>query len=188
MIHHRLASLYHFSFRSTLASESENTRSRKLRQLSELHYTKATSFFISQNMFSHSIRTSLERAGVLEATPSAGKYKTLLQILDIILETREVVLKIVSRDKSEEHEEDEVTEERKMMETILQRLQFTLLSIMKLGANTKSKKKSDKKTEQGSKVVKELYGKTLQCNVKSETFFEDLEKLLKLVMNERNNL
>ena len=35
MIHHRLASLYHHSYRATLAQEA---RSRKLRQLAELHY------------------------------------------------------------------------------------------------------------------------------------------------------
>ena len=188
MIHHRLASLYHHSYRATIASDQDNARSKKLKQLSELHYGKATSLFIALDMNAQAIRTILERAGLLEASANAGKYKTLLQILDIILETKEVVHKIIERGPSDDNEE----EERKMLETIVQRLQFTLLSIVKSGTttnNVKSKKKGDKKSTSVENVaVKELYGKTLKFNVNGENFTEELHKLLEYVAGERVNL
>ena len=71
-------------------------------------------------MNAQAIRSILERVGLLEASANAGKYKTLLQILDIILETKDVVYKIIERGQSDYNEEVE----RKMLETIVQRLQF----------------------------------------------------------------
>ena len=98
MIHHRLASLYHHSYRATLQSSSDvavdnqlGNRNKKLKQLSELHYVKATTIFTNLCMFSQAIRAILERAGLMEAflassKTDSAKYKVLLQILDIILE------------------------------------------------------------------------------------------------------
>ena len=71
-------------------------------------------------MNAQAIRSILERVGLLEASANAGKYKTLLKILDIILETKDVVYKIIERGQSDYNEEVE----RKMLETIVQRLQF----------------------------------------------------------------
>ena len=71
-------------------------------------------------MNAQAIRSILERVGLLEASANAGKYKTLLQILDIILETKDVVYKIIERGQSDYNEEVE----RKMLETIVHRLQF----------------------------------------------------------------
>ena len=91
-------------------------------------------------MFAQAIRTVLERAGLLEvalasAKSEAGKCKILLQILDIILENEDVLGKMIARDEVEElDDKDEIVEEQKMTETILQRLQFTLLSLVKSGS------------------------------------------------------
>ena len=81
MIHHRLASLYHHSFRS--AHQITEVRLKKLKQLSELHYVKATNLFIILCMFAQAIRTIPDRAGMLEASLlssklDVGKYKILL--------------------------------------------------------------------------------------------------------------
>ena len=51
-----------------------------------------------------------------------------------------------------------------MTETILQRLQFTLLSLVKSGGVNKTKKKSDRKTPIEGATYKELYGETLKCS------------------------
>ena len=193
MIHHRLASLYHHSYRATLAQEA---RSRKLRQLAELHYVKAAALFSALAMFAQAIRTVLERAGLLEvalasAKSEAGKCKVLLQILDIILENEEVLGKMIARDEVEElDDKDEIIEEQKMTETILQRLQFTLLSLVKSGsgASSKNKKKGDKRVSDGGGLVKELYGSTLKCSASSENFVKELQELLTSVKKERANM
>ena len=193
MIHHRLASLYHHSYRATLAQEA---RSRKLRQLAELHYVKAAALFSALAMFAQAIRTVLERAGLLEvalasAKSEAGKSKVLLQILDIILENEEVLGKMIARDEVEElDDKDEIIEEQKMTETILQRLQFTLLSLVKSGsgASSKNKKKGDKRVSDGGGIVKELYGLTLKCSASSENFVKELQQLLTSVKKERANM
>ena len=192
MIHHRLASLYHHSYRATLAQEA---RSRKLRQLAELHYVKAAALFSALAMFAQAIRTVLERAGLLEvalasAKSEAGKSKVLLQILDIILENEEVLGKMIARDEVEElDDKDEIIEEQKMTETILQRLQFTLLSLVKSGSGvSKNKKKGDKRVSDGGGLVKELYGSTLKCSASSENFVKELQQLLTSVKKERANM
>ena len=191
MIHHRLASLYHHSFRS--AQQITEVRLKKLKQLSELHYVKATNLFIILCMFAQAIRTILERAGLLEASlvsskSDVGKYKILLQILDIILETEAVVNKIVNKD-GDDFDQEELDEEKKMTEIILQRLQFTLLSMVKCGnMSSKSKKKGDKKSSGENNVVKDVYGSTLKCSVNSENFVKELHKLLLLVSSERVNM
>ena len=146
-------------------------------------------------MFAQAIRTVLERAGLLEvalasAKSEAGKCKILLQILDIILENEEVLGKMIARDEVEElDDKDEIVEEQKMTETILQRLQFTLLSLVKSGSGvSKNKKKGDKRVSDGGGLVKELYGSTLKCSASSENFVKELQQLLTSVKKERANM
>ena len=188
MVHHRLASLYHHSYRATL--QEAESRSKKLRQLSELHYVKATQLFVSLSMIAQAIRTVLERAGLLEASLSQsksdiGKSKVLLQILDIILENESILAKMIERDEVYEDQE-ESKEEKKMTETILQRLQFTLLSLVKSGGvNKNNKKKGDRKTPIEGATYKELYGETLKCSSSSPDFTSNLHTLLMLVKAER---
>ena len=190
MVHHRLASLYHHSYRATL--QEAEARGKKLRQLSELHYVKATQLFVSLSMIAQAIRTVLERAGLLEASLSQskseiGKCKVLLQILDIILENESILAKMIERDEADE-DQDESKEEKKMTETILQRLQFTLLSLVKSGGVNKNKKKGDRKTPVEGVTYKELYGETLKCSSSSPDFTSNLHTLLVLVKAERGKL
>ena len=80
------------------------------------------------------LRTVLERAGLVEAQLLAVKgegarYKLLLQVLDIVLETGVVVARLVEKEEEEVVDKDEWKEERKML---VQRIQSILLSMVKL--------------------------------------------------------
>ena len=118
--------------------------------MSELHYVKASQLFLVVDRPAEFLRTVLDRAGLVEAQLPAVKgegarYKLLLQVLDIVLETGVVVARLVETEEVVDKEEWE--EERKMLETLVQRIQFILLSMVKLGnVGGKSKKtKPDKK-------------------------------------------
>jgi len=185
VIHHRLASLYHHSYRC-YAQEDTSNRKRKLKQLSELHYVKASQLFLLVDRPAEFIRTVLERAGLVEAQLPAMKgevarYKLLLQVLDIVLETGVVVAKLMEKEDEEMIDKEEWEEEKKMLETVVQRIQFILLSMVKLGnAAGKSKKtKPDKRTGVvASGSVKESYAAALKCSGKSPTLAKDLNSLI----------
>jgi len=202
MIHHRLASLYHHSYRATLQSSSDvvvdnqlGNRNKKLKQLSELHYVKATTIFTNLCMFSQAIRAILERAGLMEAflassKTDSAKYKVLLLILDIILEAENVIKKIVGREDDDEVNKEELDQEKKMMETVLQRLQFTLLSMIKASSgsnNAKNKRKSEKKTSDNT-IVKDAYAATLKYSSENSNFSRDLLELIEIILKDRSNM
>ena len=90
--------------------------------------------------------------------------------------------------KEADEDQDESKEEKKMTETILQRLQFTLLSLVKSGGVNKNKKKGDRKTPVEGVTYKELYGETLKCSSSSPDFTSNLHTLLVLVKAERGKL
>ena len=66
VIHHRLASLYHHSY-WCFGQEVNCNRKRKLKQLSELHFVKASQLFLLVDIPSEFIRTIMERAGLVGA-------------------------------------------------------------------------------------------------------------------------
>merc|ERR1711915_1040663 len=198
MIHHRLASLYHHSYRATLQTDVDTqpgSRNKKLKQLSELHYVKATTIFTNLSMYSQAIRALLERAGLMEAflassKTDSSKYKVLLQILDIILEAENVIKRIVGREDDDEVNKEELDQEKKMMETVLQRLQFTLLSMIKVSSGTnyvKNKRKSEKKPSDNA-VVKDAYATTLRYSSESKIFAKDLLQLFAHILKDRSSM
>ena len=126
-----------YSFYRCYATDDNNNSKRKLKQLSELHYVKASQLFLVVDRPAEFLRTVLERAGLVEAQLPAVKgegarYKLLLQVLDIVLETGVVVARLVEKEEEEVVDKEEWEEERKMLETIVQRIQFILLSMVKL--------------------------------------------------------
>ena len=137
VIHHRLASLYHHSYRQLL-EENINTRDRNNKmKLADLQYVKATNIFLGLDRISQTIRTVLERAGLLEASlttlkTEVGRYKAHLQVLDIIMETKPLLGKIINREEKL-LDTGEMEEEEKMVGTILSRLQATLLALIRTG-------------------------------------------------------
>ena len=85
---------------------------------------------IHHRLASQFLRTVLERAGLVEAHLPAVKkgdgarYKLLLQVLDIVLETGVVVSKLVEKENEEVVDQDETEVETKKLETVVQRIQF----------------------------------------------------------------
>ena len=61
VIHHRLASLYHHSYQC-YATDDNSSRKKKLKQLSELHYVKASQLFLMVDRQAEFLRTVLEKA------------------------------------------------------------------------------------------------------------------------------
>jgi len=190
VIHHRLASLYHHSFRC-YESDDNSSRKKKLKQLSELHYSKASQLFLTVERPSDYLRTILERAGLVEAqlTGIKGeglKYKMLLQVLDVILETEIVITKLANQEYEEIDDNEDTEEIMKMVETVLQRIQFTLLSMIKLGnVSTKTRKSKTDKKVAAIESVKETYAAALKCSSKSPTLIADLQALLSKIVIER---
>jgi len=195
VIHHRLASLYHHSYRC-YATDDNSNRKKKLKQLSELHYLKASQLFLVVDRQAEFLRTVLERAGLVEAQLPAVKgdgarYKLLLQVLDIVLETGVVVSKLVEKENEEVVDKDEREEESKMLETVVQRIQFILLSMVKLGnvvGKNKKPKQPEKKSGGGgvaSGSVKESYAAALKCSGKSSTLARELNSLIVRLGGER---
>merc|ERR1712111_318622 len=113
-----------------------------------------------------------------------------LLILDIILESENVIKKIVGREDDDEVNKEELEQEKKMIETVLQRLQFTLLSMIKASSgsnNAKNKRKSEKKTSDNT-TVKDAYAATLKYSSEHSNFSRDLLELIEIILKDRSNM
>jgi hypothetical protein len=64
VIHQRLASLYHHAYRS-YDPKDVSARRKKLKQLSQLHYSKASALFLSLDRIADFLRSILESAGLM---------------------------------------------------------------------------------------------------------------------------
>ena len=177
-IHLRLASLYHHSYRS-YDIEDTSFRKKKLKQLSENHYCKAAPLYLQQERFVYYIRCVLEKGALLEAqldslTSTGAKQKQFFLILSCLLETRPALKQMSSGSDSDTQtvpssekvepsstkSEDELEEEIYVTNTLLQRVQATLLSLYKLLMG-----KTPKKGKEPSPLVnkfKELYAESLK--------------------------
>jgi len=192
VIHQRLASLYHHSFRSF--EQGDNSfRRKKLKQLSESHYSKAAPLFYQLERFGDFLRSQLEKCGLFEAqmdsqSTAGSKQKMYKLVLDTLLESipalermspaAEKNIKEIgneSTEKSAEEKEEEIF----LTRTLLQRVQSTLLSLYKI-ISAKPVKKG-KEADGAGKKIKSLYGESLKTNEK----VEDILALLKNIkMNE----
>merc|ERR1719347_1571994 len=194
VIHHRLASLYHHSYRC-YPCEDSSSRKVHLRQLSELHYSKASSLFLcTEGREADYLRTLIERAGLTEAAikgvkAEKSKLRLTLSVLDTLLEAGPTVAKMGENPISNNTENDktndndiEDSEEIKMIKTLVKRLQFTLLSLVKLnGGNKKGKNRK-------SEVAKELYAATLKSSLKPEILAKSASTMINRISSERSQL
>eukprot|EP00092_Neocalanus_flemingeri_P040206 GFUD01043793.1.p1 GENE.GFUD01043793.1~~GFUD01043793.1.p1 ORF type:complete len:663 (+),score=225.82 GFUD01043793.1:208-1989(+) len=193
VIHHRLASLYHHSYRC-YATDDNSGRKKKLKQLSELHYVKATQLFLVVDRSAEFLRTVLERAGLTEAQLPAVKgegarYKLLLQVLDTVLETGVMVAKMVEKEEEDIVDKEEWEEEKKMLETVVQRIQFILLSLVKLGnVSGKGKRSKPDKKGGGGATIKESYAAALKCSGKSCSLAKDVHQLISKLVCDRGGM
>jgi len=179
-IHHRLASLYHHSYRC-YGPEDPTPRKRSLRQLADLHYVKAANLFLTAERFGEHLRALLERAGLVEGALAAGRteaarVKVLLAVLEILVEARPAVAAIVEEpDAREEGEEEE-----KMLETLVQRLQFTLLSLMKVDQGRRGRSRKE--------GLKEHYAAALRCTGRREGMAREVQGLLERLASDKTNV
>ena len=107
----------------------------------------------------------------------------MTEVLDTILETSPVVERLAAKEEEgyqdQEENKQEVQEsqqeERKMLETVVMRLQATLLALVKLssvaGAGKGRGKGKDRRVGAGGGgggAARQLYSAALQCNTKTE--------------------
>ena len=193
-IHLRLASMYHHSYRS-FDAEDTSFRKKKLKQLSENHYCKATPLYLQQKRFAYCLRSILEKGALYEAqieslTTPGAKQKQLFLIIACLLETRTALEKMIidseetysqSVSSSEKVEpglrksEEKFEEELYVTNTLLQRVQATLLSLYKLLMG-----KTPKKGKEPSPLVtkfKELYAESLKTKNNAGEILVLLQKI-----------
>ena len=179
IIHQRLASLYHHSYRS-FPPEDNSFRRKKLRQLSENHYGKAAPLFFQLDRFGDYLRSVLERCGLYEAqaetqTSTGTKYKTYMAVLDALLTTVPALERMDGEavssggdrqdlvpEAGEETTTEDKQEEAFLVKTLLQRVQATLLALFKAISSKPVKKGKD--VDPNGPKIKSLYAESLKCN------------------------
>lgn len=190
VIHQRLASLYHSSYRS-FHPEDNTFRKKKLRQLSESHYSKAEPLYFQLDRSEDFVRCVLERCGLYEAqldtTTSSNKHKIYFQVLYGLVETLPVLQKLsVKRDQDSLPDQgvectgqgSDVEIDSYVLKTLLNRVQATLLSLYKLytGKQTKKVKECDVMTVK----FKQMYADSLKST-------QNLESLISLLHTIQEN-
>ncbi|XP_040568486.1 erythroid differentiation-related factor 1 [Lepeophtheirus salmonis] len=169
-IHHRLASMYHKSYRGDYVVENE-TRRHHLKQLAELHYSKAENLFLILEDQVEYLKIMAERIGLIEfqmeSTTTLPKLKVVKQIFDVLF--RSIVM--FENLKAEEVEVLD-KEKLKIIKILVQRLQHALLSLNKILLGKKNSKHRD------NTWCKLLYSKSLKLNVESEEFNKCLASFL----------
>lgn len=98
-IHHRLASLYHKSYRTLPADDA---RRKNMLLLSRLHYEKASSLMLQLEHPLEFLRVQLERVALSEfqaqnASNYGGKLKSLQMALDLLLQCQPILKVILER-------------------------------------------------------------------------------------------
>ena len=149
-----------------------------------MHYVKAAGLFLTAERYGEYLRTVLERAGLAEAPlanmkSDSAKQKGTMAVLEVLVEVRGAVASLAGMEEAGEERGEEGKEESKMLETLVQRIQFILLSLIKL--DTTAKKSKSKRGEN----LKDLYAASLKCSGKSA---KEIHQLLVRFVSERLNL
>ena len=106
----------------------------------------------------------------------AARAKVLLGVLEILVEARPAVAALA--EEPEEREEGE--EEEKMLETLVQRLQFTLLSLIKVDQGRRGRSRKE--------VLKEHYAVALRCSGRSEGLAREVLGVLDRLASDKANV
>ncbi|XP_062565937.1 erythroid differentiation-related factor 1 isoform X2 [Armigeres subalbatus] len=166
LIHHRIASYYHFSFRST----AEEHRRKTVLQLCKLHYEKAVKIFESLNEPQEYLQIQMERIALQEyqcelAQTIPVKLRHMQQALELCKQCRptiEYLSMTKSYTTSATNNNFDCDEIQKLLDLFEKRLQIILKTLTKLCmlSTSGSGKKSD-----GERMVnhyKDLFRITLQ--------------------------
>ncbi|XP_041369063.1 erythroid differentiation-related factor 1-like [Gigantopelta aegis] len=158
-INHRLASLYHNSYRN---QEINDQKRRHLRQLAEHHYDRAMRHFLSVEAFSDLLRVELERVAMLELfyqsqSSSKGKLRCLHSVFLILLSCRDAIVPLCSQADGGSEEKSEPSEESNLYFILLSRIQFVLLQLIKTYSTLQKRH-----CENTLKDLKRFYAQSLQ--------------------------
>ncbi|XP_022247753.1 erythroid differentiation-related factor 1-like [Limulus polyphemus] len=159
-INHRLASLYHNSYRN---HSTEDLRRKQLRLFADSYYSKSLDGFQDLENFTEFLRVTLERVGLWEhhlqnLTGFSSRLKTLHQILDYMLSAQPVIKELCNEQKTCKllksmekgpdgggdgnetvTQEEEVLETQKLLTLLDQRLRLVMQSMVKLYSSKGSK-------------------------------------------------
>ena len=161
-IHHRLASLYHNSYRNKLTEHKQ----KHLRTLAELHYDKASHLFDLTESPCESLRVQLERVAMCEhqflnQTSNFNKVKTLELALKYLLNS-EATLGSIQQSFEENDENCTITTHREELSRLLpilhSRLNFVLHNLVKFTTMVKKGKQESSWTD----TYKAMYGTVLK--------------------------
>lgn len=175
MIHHRLASLYHKSFRSS--ADDDGSRRKKILQLCKLHYEKSSKLLLALEHPAEFLRVQLERVALLEfqaeSTSSPhNKIKHLENALELLTDGKDILKIVAEREnKSEKEDASELDNELNLLILFEQRLQFILLTLTKLCMGRKEPNTGD--------TYKRLYASILKMNANKK----DPTDLAKTLLN-----
>ncbi|KAG8435487.1 hypothetical protein GDO86_013426 [Hymenochirus boettgeri] len=210
-IHHRLASMYHSCLRNQVGDEHLR---KQHRVLADLHYSKAVKLFqLLKDAPCELLRVQLERVAFAEfqmtsQSSNAGKLKTLLGTLDIMMKTQ-CAFVVIHRDLLSESEQGDLLESNKVSdasanlstEEVLKllnifesRLSFLLLHLVKLLSSSKKKNSNVPEDEASLKTYKQVYSNLLHATTnRNSTLRERLSVLIHLLdqltpKNERKEL
>ncbi|QQP37161.1 uncharacterized protein FKW44_017351 [Caligus rogercresseyi] len=161
-IHHHLASMYTQTYRRDQEPES---RRHHLKQLAELHYSKAENFFLLLNNQREYLSVMLEKVRLIEfqieasSSPALPKSRMMIKgILELYVRSSVIFQK--------PGDEEDATEERaEIIKALIQRLQKSLLSLNKLLLSSKKGSKA-----RDNSWCKTLYSKSLKLNSTSKDF------------------
>ncbi|KAK3095461.1 hypothetical protein FSP39_014975 [Pinctada imbricata] len=165
MINHRLASLYHSSYRE----EKSEQRRKYLRQLAESHYRKASSQFQTLECQMELLRTRLELVALHEFSMSIqssakGRTRCLSQAISSLVSCSPVLTQMIKLSEDSEFREKLHIEGKDLTNILESRLKFLLLQLIKSYKEIKKGKNGDVDFPQ----VKQLYSDSLKPALKTE--------------------
>ncbi|XP_053693894.1 erythroid differentiation-related factor 1 [Sabethes cyaneus] len=164
LIHHRIASYYHFSFRSA----AEEHRRKTTLQLCKLHYEKAAKMFESLSEPQEYLQIQMERIALQEyqcelAQTIPAKLRLLQQAVDLCKQSQPMIECLCTSKSvvSTTSNNIDFEETQKLLELFEKRLQVILKTIAKLWLLSSSTTKKGESDRQATHY-KALFGLTLQ--------------------------
>ncbi|XP_058823689.1 erythroid differentiation-related factor 1 [Topomyia yanbarensis] len=163
LIHHRIASYYHFSFRSA----NDEHRRKTILQLCKLHYEKAVKIFESLSEPQEYLQIQMERIALQEyqcelAQTIPVKFRILQQALDLCKQSQTMIEYLCNAKSlvSVANSNFNCEEIQKLLELFEKRLQVILKTLAKLCLLSTGTKRGY--SDQMATQYKAMFGLTLQ--------------------------
>ncbi|XP_052868553.1 erythroid differentiation-related factor 1 [Anopheles cruzii] len=169
LIHHRIASYYHMSYRKTV----DEQRRKTVLQLTKLHYEKAAKTFESLTEPQEFLQIQLERIALQEyqceqSQATAAKTRHLLVALELCKQALPLIDQLASTSKSQVGDVPSsaadvagVEELQKLLDLFEKRLQVILRTLTKLSLIAAGKKDTSATVERNAAHYKALFAVAL---------------------------